>query len=56
MLNQHKQLEPEESLLNKGSCLAPALGVAKLIIVRDIIWSLFVVLLKSDLDALPWVC
>ncbi len=35
------------SLLIKSSCLAPALGVAKFIIVTDMI---FVVSLKSDLD------
>ncbi len=37
----------EAGLLNKSSCLAAALGGPKLLI---IIWSHFVVLLKSDLD------
>ncbi len=41
----------EAGLLNKSSCLAPALGVTKIIIVTDIFWSHFVVLLKSYLDA-----
>jgi hypothetical protein len=39
--------QAEASLLNKGSCFARALGVTKFIIV---IWSHFVVLLKSDLN------
>ncbi len=38
------------SLLNKSSHLAPALGVAKVIIVTDMMWSNFAVILKSDLD------
>jgi hypothetical protein len=32
-----KSLEPKASLLNKSSCLAPALGVAKVILVTDMI-------------------
>jgi hypothetical protein len=28
----------EAGLLNKGSCLAPALGVTKFVIVTDMIW------------------
>jgi hypothetical protein len=39
----------EAGLLNKSSCLAPALGGTKLIFDIDF-WSLFVVLLKSALD------
>ncbi len=39
------QFLPEDGSLNKSSCLAPALGVTKVIIVTD-----FGVLLKSDLD------
>jgi len=39
-----------EQWQNKSSCLAQALGVTKFIIVTDIIWSHFVVLLKSHLD------
>ncbi len=41
------RLAPEAGLLNKSSSLAAALGVAKLI---AIIWSHFVVMLKSGLD------
>jgi len=29
---------PEAGRLNKGSCLAPALGVTKFIIVTDMTW------------------
>ncbi len=36
----------EASVLNKSSCLAPALGVTKFIR----FWSQFIVLFKSDLD------
>jgi hypothetical protein len=36
----------EASLLNKNSCLAPALGVAKFIIIKDMI----LITLKPDLD------
>jgi hypothetical protein len=36
--------------LNKSSCLASALGVTNVIIVADIIWSHFLVLLKPCLD------
>ncbi len=40
----------EAGLLNKSLCLAQALGVTKFINMRDMIWSYFVVLLKSHLD------
>ncbi len=36
-------------MLNKGSCLARALGVTKFINMRDMILVTIVVLLKSDL-------
>jgi hypothetical protein len=38
------------SLLSKSSLLAQTLGVIKFIIVKDMIWSHFVLPLKSDLD------
>ncbi len=41
---------PEAGLLNKRSCLAKTFGVTKFIIVISVIWSHYVVLLKSDLD------
>jgi len=42
--------QPEAGLLNKSSCLAPALGFTKLFIVTTIVVVTLVVLLKSDLD------
>ncbi len=39
----------EAGLLSKSSCSARALGVTKFTNVRDMIWSHFVALLKSDL-------
>jgi hypothetical protein len=44
------RLDSEAWLLNKSSCLAPALGVTKFLVVTDMIWAHFDVLLKSDLD------
>ncbi len=41
--------QTDPSLFKKSSCLAQALGVAKFTNMRDVIWSHFVVLLKSDL-------
>jgi hypothetical protein len=41
----------EAGSLNKSSCLAPALGVSKFIIITNMIMVTIVVLLKSDLDA-----
>jgi hypothetical protein len=43
MLNK---LTSEASLLNKGSCLTPALGIAKFIIIKDMI----LITIKPDLD------
>jgi hypothetical protein len=40
----------EDSLLNKRSCLAHALGVTKFIIILDMILVTLLVVLKSDLD------
>ncbi len=42
--------QAQGSLLNKRSCLGPALDVTKFTNIRDRIWSHFVVLLKPDLD------
>ncbi len=42
-------MHAEAGLLNKRSSFAPALGLARFIIVSDMIWSHFVVPLKSDL-------
>jgi hypothetical protein len=42
--------DSEAVLLNKSSFLVLALGVTKFISAVVIIWSPFVVLLKSDLD------
>jgi hypothetical protein len=41
---------PEAGLLNKSSCIAQTFGVAKFLNSSKIFWSLFVVLLKSDLS------
>ncbi len=42
-----------EGLLNNSSCLAPALVATKLIIVKYMIRSHLVLLLRSDLDVQP---
>jgi hypothetical protein len=41
--------KPASGLLNESSFLAPAFGVTKFILITDMIFSHFVVLLKSDL-------
>jgi hypothetical protein len=45
-----KKLSHEDSLLDKSSCLAPALVLSNVQLLLMWIWSKFVVLLKSDLD------
>ncbi len=47
LLNSKFKL-PKAGLLNKSSCLAPALGVTAFIAVNGIFWSHFVVLLRCS--------
>jgi len=47
----HKARAKHDDLFIKRSCLAPTIGVTKFIIVIVSVWSHFVVLLKSDIDA-----
>ncbi len=46
----NKRLKAQTGLLNKSSCLAPALSVTKFTNAWDMIWSHIVVILKLDLD------
>jgi hypothetical protein len=46
---EHKFYAPEAGSFDKSSCLAPALGATKFAIAKNMIWSPFVVLIKSDL-------